>query len=214
MHYYQFNIGDYRRQTSHLTILEHGIYRSLLDTYYLTEKPLCADNAKLMRTHAIRTNEEKEAFNNVISDFFMLTDDGYTHKACEEVIAKYHEKSDKARNSANVRWGKDANAMRTHSERNADGMLTNNHKPITNNQVKKGERKTFSPPTLEEIKEYSDQSGYKVDPDQFRDFYVSKNWMVGKNKMKDWKASVRLWSRRDNNQSSSEDLHKTARLGI
>lgn len=70
MHYYQFNIGDYRRRTGHLTPLEHGIYRILLDTYYLDEQPLCGDDAELMRTHSIRSPDEQQAYKNVIKDFF------------------------------------------------------------------------------------------------------------------------------------------------
>lgn len=132
MNYYPFNIGDYRRQTTHLSLLEHGIYRSLLDTYYLNESPLCADDAKLMRTHCIRTEEEKSAFANIIADFFTETESGYVHSSCEKVIEKYREKSDKARESANARWGnkceRNANASQAHTEGNA------NQEPITKNQ--------------------------------------------------------------------------------
>lgn len=129
MHYYQFNIGDYRRDTGHLSLLEHGIYRSLIDSCYLNEIPLCEDDAILMRTHCIRTSEEEKAFKNVLRDFFILTKKGYTHKKCLEQIKKYNAKSEKARLSAKVRW--DAKAMRTHSEGNANHKpLTNNHKPI------------------------------------------------------------------------------------
>jgi len=128
MHYYQFNIGDYRRDAGHLSLLEHGIYRSLLDTYYLNEGPLCEDDTILMRTHSIRTDEEEKAFKNVLKDFFVLTKKGYTHKKCSEQIKKYNAKSEKARLSAKVRW--DAKAMRTHSEGNANHKpLTKNHKP-------------------------------------------------------------------------------------
>jgi len=42
LHYYTFNIGDYRRDTGHLSLLEHGIYRQLIDSYYLSEKPIAA----------------------------------------------------------------------------------------------------------------------------------------------------------------------------
>jgi len=125
MHYYQFNIGDYRKNTGHLSLLEHGIYRSLLDTYYMEEKPLCKDLAKLMRTHCIRTEEEKEAFKIILEEFFKLTKKGYEHSFCDELIKKYRSKSEKARASAKARW--DANAKRTQSKGNA------NHKPITNN---------------------------------------------------------------------------------
>jgi len=137
MHYYQHNIGDYRRDTSHLSLVEHGIYRQLMDSYYLDEQPLCADLAKLMRSHSVRSADEQQSLKNVLADFFELTENGYIHKRCDEVIAEYHGKSDKARASAMARWGSkhkdvDANALPTQSERNAKGMLTNNHKPITN----------------------------------------------------------------------------------
>lgn len=130
MHYYQFNIGNYRRETHHLTVLEHGVYRMLLDTYYLEEKPLCADKAQLMRTHSIRSADEKEAFENVLSDFFRLTEAGYAHEDCEEKIAKYQEKSEKARQSASARWEKDANASRKQSKGTAN-QEPKNHKPKT-----------------------------------------------------------------------------------
>jgi uncharacterized protein YdaU (DUF1376 family) len=137
MHYYQHNIADYRKDTSHLSLMEHGIYRQLLDSYYLDEIPLCADLAKLMRSHSVRTADEEQALKNVLADFFELTKKGYIHKRCDETIAQYHGKSDKARASAMARWaskhkGDDANALPTQSEGNANHKpITNNHKPIT-----------------------------------------------------------------------------------
>ncbi len=57
------------------------------------------------------------------------------------------------------------------------------------------ERKTtvFQKPTLEEITSYCQERNNSVNPNKFYDFYESKGWMVGKNKMKDWKAAVRTW---------------------
>jgi uncharacterized protein YdaU (DUF1376 family) len=143
MHYYQHNIGDYRKDTSHLTLLEHGIYRQLLDSYYLDELPLCNDLAKLMRSHSVRSADEQQSLQNVLSDFFELTEEGYIHKRCDEIIAQYHGKSDKARASANARWGNkhkgskrkqsesNANALQTQSEGNANQEpRTKNHKPV------------------------------------------------------------------------------------
>lgn len=129
MHYYQFNIGDYRRQTHHLTLVEHAIYRALIDTYYLTEQPLSADLAKLMRSHSVRNADEKQALENVLEDFFLLQDDGYHHEACDKQLAKIYDKSEKARASAKARWGKNAKGMRTQCESDANDMLPNN--PIT-----------------------------------------------------------------------------------
>lgn len=135
LHYYTFNIGDYRRDTSHLNLLEHGIYRQLIDTYYLSEEPLCLDDAILMRTHCVRSAEDKQAFKNVLQDFFELREDGWHHKGCERVIKHYQVKSEKASTSAKARWAKDANALPTQSEANANHKpITNNQEPITNNQ--------------------------------------------------------------------------------
>lgn len=53
----------------------------------------------------------------------------------------------------------------------------------------------FIPPALQEVQAYCQERGNKVDPEQFVNFYSAKGWMVGKNKMKDWKACVRTWER-------------------
>lgn len=58
-------------------------------------------------------------------------------------------------------------------------------------------RKRFTPPTVEEVKAYCTERGNKINAEQFVDFYSSKGWMVGKNPMKDWKACIRTWEKRD-----------------
>lgn len=64
------------------------------------------------------------------------------------------------------------------------------------------EKEYFVPPTLENVSGYCRENGYKVDAQRFIDFYASKGWMVGKNKMKDWRACVRNWARQDQEPSS------------
>lgn len=68
-------------------------------------------------------------------------------------------------------------------------------KDLKNNTKDMGKNIRFVPPTLDEVREYIEKQGYSVDAEKFIDFYQSKGWMVGKNKMKDWKASVRTWSK-------------------
>lgn len=53
----------------------------------------------------------------------------------------------------------------------------------------------FIPPTLELVQSYITENNYTVDAERFIDFYESKGWYVGKNKMKDWKAAVRTWAK-------------------
>ena len=134
MHYYQHHIGDYRRDTTHLSLLEHGIYRQLLDLYYISEKPL---DANALRLICARTTDELQAAKQILSEFFVLEDGLYYHDRCEDEIAKFHAKSEKAIASAKARWNKnkgldDANALQTQSDGNANHKpITNNHKPIT-----------------------------------------------------------------------------------
>lgn len=60
------------------------------------------------------------------------------------------------------------------------------------------EKSRFVPPSVENVTEYCRENDYRyVDANYFVDFYISKNWYVGKNKMKDWKAAVRNWQRQE-----------------
>ena len=58
-------------------------------------------------------------------------------------------------------------------------------------------RPRFTPPTVEEVCNYCYERNNNVDPERFVDYYTSNGWVVGKNKMKDWKAAVRTWEKRE-----------------
>ena len=70
--------------------------------------------------------------------------------------------------------------------------------------VRGGKAKRFYPPTLDEVKQYCEERKNNIDPMTFIDFYSSKGWMIGKNRMKDWKAAVRTWERKRKEQSKTE----------
>ena len=72
MHYYQFNIGDYKSHTEHLSEMEDLAYRRLLDFYYLHEKPIENDINKISRQIRMRTHCDCIA--NVLREFFVLKD--------------------------------------------------------------------------------------------------------------------------------------------
>ena len=63
----------------------------------------------------------------------------------------------------------------------------------------------FRKPTIDEVKSYCIESGYKIDAERFIDFYECKGWKVGKNPMKDWKAAVRNWARSDNKTQNKQE---------
>lgn len=92
--------------------------------------------------------------------------------------------------------------METSKKQNGSGE---NHEPIpVNIPVKETDNNTpltpqrgkrFIPPTVDEVKAYCLDRQNGIDAQTFVDFYESKGWMIGKSKMKDWKAAVRTWER-------------------
>jgi hypothetical protein len=68
-------------------------------------------------------------------------------------------------------------------------------------------RKRFAPPTVEEVTAYVAERRSAVDPQRFVDFYAAKDWMIGKNRMKDWRAAVRTWEK---DSAPRVDPHATA----
>ena len=62
---------------------------------------------------------------------------------------------------------------------------------------------SFHKPTLLEIKAFCEEQNYRVNPEEFFNFYECNGWMVGQNPMKDWKASVSTWEIRKKNDSDS-----------
>lgn len=132
MNYYERHIGDYLKDTAHLSLLEHGIYTRLMDVYYTREAPIPGDQAA--RLIGARSKEEREALDAVLDEFFERTERGWTQQRCDREIERFQDKQAKAKRSANARWSakptqSDGNAnvpinayadgMRTHSEGNA-----------------------------------------------------------------------------------------------
>ena len=69
---------------------------------------------------------------------------------------------------------------------------------ITNTNLTDSNKKAFfKKPTFDEVNNYCLERNNNIDAEAFIDFYESKNFMIGKNKMKDWKAAVRTWERRE-----------------
>ena len=86
------------------------------------------------------------------------------------------------------------NSEKTAKEQQKNTINNDNN---VNNENNKERGKKFTPPSLEEVKAYCQERKNTVDANKFIDFYSSKGWMIGKNKMKDWKAAVRTWEQRE-----------------
>ena len=73
----------------------------------------------------------------------------------------------------------------------------NNNEYINNNSLYKRESSRFQKPSIDEIRQYCISRNNSVDPEQFFNFYESKGWTIGKSPMKDWRAAVRTWEKRE-----------------
>ena len=154
MHYYQFNIADYRKDTTHLTPIEHFIYRSLIDWYYLDEKPIPKRTQSVMRRLGLGS-ELVDSLKNVLEDFFVLEEEGYTHVRIEQELAKYQARADIARvNGSKGGRPKKPNRKpkKTKSVNLANPEETGskaNQEPITNNHNTTPKQKVERPADVE-----------------------------------------------------------------
>ena len=81
--------------------------------------------------------------------------------------------------------------------------IQSNPNPNPNPNTNEGRAARFKPPTVEEVTQYCAERGNAVDPMRFVDYYTANGWMVGKSKMKDWKAAVRNWENRDRKENGN-----------
>ena len=122
MNYYPFHIGDYVSATRHLSWVEDAAYRRLLDTYYVTEKPLPDDLRQVCRLVLATTEDQREAVKIILSEFFELTAEGWINSRADAEINAMREKQQKQRDKANKRWHKQqeehgiASALPQHQE--------------------------------------------------------------------------------------------------
>lgn len=135
MNYYKRHIGDYMKDASHLSLLEHGVYMRLLDVYYTKESAIPVDQAA--RFIGARSKEEKQALADISNEFFKVIDGFLTHKRCEEEIATMLQKAETNRLVGKL-GGRPKKETIKVSENNPEitQMVSENnpsHKPITNN---------------------------------------------------------------------------------
>lgn len=148
MNYYTFHSGDYLRDTSHLTLIEDAIYRRLIDWYYTNESPLPNDIKKISRL--IRAVDNVEMVGFILEEFFQLSENEWHQCRCDEEIAIYHGKAEKARENGKLGGRPKTKEKANHNQEKTESVIldnleeseskanqeprTKNHKPITNNQ--------------------------------------------------------------------------------
>jgi uncharacterized protein YdaU (DUF1376 family) len=125
MNYYEHHIGDYAQATSHLSFLEDAAYSRLLRKYYAEERPLPSDLRSVQRLIGARSEDEREAVEVVLQEFFWLEEDGWHNSRADDEIARFQSKRAMARKSAEARWGARGSPKRHDRDANADGADAN-----------------------------------------------------------------------------------------
>lgn len=144
MNYYSFHIGDYLTQTAHLSLLEHGAYRRLLDVYYSTEQPLPVDPRAVHRLVMARSKEEKEAVDAILSEFFEQRDDGWHQHRADHEIALCDKNRDNGKKGGRPRKRENPDETQTEPINNPNETQT---KPKQNPDETQTEPNTKAPIT-------------------------------------------------------------------
>ena len=212
MHYYPHHIGDYQRDTAHLSVTEHGVYRLLLDHYYATERPLPTDFNTLCRIIRATSKSERDAVSVVTMEFFRPTAEGFTHKRVLAEIAEYARL--KERNKANgQKGGRPKTQGKQETQKKPSGLsagsssvgengtqteanqypIANSHSTPSNEGV---HTRAKSKGTREDVVAYCQGEGLTPDDGEwFFDKAEGCGWKNNGKAIVDWRATVRAWKR-------------------
>lgn len=134
------------------------------------------------------------------------------YQSYEEKVARLKKnsspKSSRNRTDIDTKSERNRAEVEPKSERNRDDIegVTVTDTVSISKDIDKGIGKrenAFRPPDVSEVRSYCQERHNKVDPERFVDFYTSKGWLVGKVKMKDWRAAVRNWEKEENARSGT-----------
>jgi hypothetical protein len=135
-----------------------------------------------------------------------LSDQGKAKEQAEQPEAEkpYAEKSDAEKQPLII-----------YNNTNTDNTNTDNTNTDNNIYIGKIDKcKNFKKPSIEELTDFCEENRLNIDPRHFIDFYNSNGWKVGKNSMKDWKATARNWHRTANKFSKQNNYQAINKADI
>ena len=194
-------------------LMEHGceglgVFWCVVEQIYEQGGLLPLSNCKSI---AFALHVECSVVESVVNDYALFENDGenFWSVSINNRLNKRAEIAQKRKNAAFNRWNKpqndaiaqnnDANAKHCNAIKEKERKEKENKENTSlNKEDKKTETaKRFTPPSIDEVQSYVSEKNYSVDAESFVAFYQSKNWFVGKNKMKDWHAAVVTWEKRN-----------------
>lgn len=205
MNFYKRHVGDYLRDTAHLSLLEHGVYTRLLDVYYTRESAI--PDGQAARLIGARSKEEREAVTRVLEEFFDFDDGKWTQRRCEREIEVASAKAERNREVGKLGGRPRKKPTKPEPTENPDGFSgepSNNPSQTPDSRLQTPERERDRSPSGSRIPD-----GFPGDaelahcrrtrPDLpaetvaqvFRDHWLSKPGKDGRKL--DWPATWRVW---------------------
>ena len=140
MNFYPRHIGDYLKDTAHLSLLEHGVYGRLLDVYYTREVGI--EEADAARLVGARSKEERTALGQVLGEFFVLQAGVWTHRRCDAEIERFHKKAEHNREVGKLGGRPRKSETQPEPKNNPDGFQTEPKQNPPSNQNQEPEPTT------------------------------------------------------------------------
>lgn len=204
MNFFKLYIGDYQRDTAHLSIAEHGAYVLMLQHYYATEKPLPKGKA-LHRMLRAQDKRERDAIDTIAREFWTETEEGLVNERADEEITKANTQAETNARIAREREAKRKVARQGNEQ--STKRATNdqpNQTPDTRHQreakASLGRASRLPEDWHPSDEEYRFALGEGMAPDEvdreaakFRDYWHGKGGKDGRKA--DWKATWRNWIR-------------------
>lgn len=194
-----------------------GLFWCIIEQIYEQGGTLPLSSCKSI---AFALHVECKVVEDVVMNHGLFKNDGevFWSESVNNRLDRRKDIADKRKAAAEKRWqtaprkdsesksnakaqGKDANAMLCNAIKEKERKGKENKDNDTNKKDENAKR--FTPPLLDEVRNYISEKGYSVDAESFIAFYQSKNWFIGKNKMKDWRAAVVTWEKRSNENKQS-----------
>ena len=175
-----------------LTLEQRAVYRELIDDAYLMNNKVEVETSLWARLWGVEKSKVDDILEQLkLSGLVVLKGKYLSVPSCNERLGIIN------RNRQNGKLGgvqKSQSVTQSVTQTEPKRKGKRKEKEIEKEKKVK-ESRIFTPPTSDEVAAYCTDRQNSVDPDKFVDFYSSKGWFVGKNKMKDWKSAVRTWER-------------------
>ncbi len=189
IYYFQEKSNDILDLQDDFTSEEIGIYFILKAAYFKYAGEIKKDNI----CQRCKFFGDKTLLNKMVEILFEEQEDLLVNKSWLDDIRDIKERSKKRKEAAEQRWKKEKQKPNKNPRKPKETQSVIDNKSI--------------PPSIDSIRDYCNERMNNIDPQRFFDFYQSKGWLVGKSKMKDWKAALRNWE--NSNKQQLKPLKKS-----